>query len=55
LVDRDHDCGRDRDGNHDGRVGQGPGVGREILALDDRQQGHEADVDEELDASYWPE
>jgi len=55
LVSGDHESGRDRDGHHDGRVGQGPGVGREVLALDDGQQGHEADVDEELGAGYGQE
>jgi len=55
LISGDHESGRDRDGHHDGRVGQGPGVGREVLALDDGQQGHESDVDEELGAGYGQE
>jgi len=55
LVGCNHDRGRDCDSHHDGRVGQGPSVGREVLALDDGQQRHETDVDEELCASYRPE
>lgn len=50
LVGGDSNGGRQRQDEHDGRVGQSPGVGREILALDNGQHGHDADVDEELDA-----
>lgn len=51
LVHFQHDGGRERDGEHDRGVGQATGVGRKVLALDDRQQGHDPDVDEELGAA----
>lgn len=52
LVQLEHDGGRERDGEHDRGVGQAPGVGREVLALDDGQQRHQPDVDEELGAAH---
>lgn len=55
VVSGDHDGGRGRDDQQYGRVGPGPRVRREVLALDDAQQRHDADVDEELDAGQRPE
>lgn len=55
LIGSDDDGGRQRDGEHDHGVGQGSGVGREVLALDDGQHGHDADVDEELRAGHRSE
>lgn len=51
LVCLQHDGGRERDGEHNGRVGQTARVRREVLALDDRHQRHQPDVDEELGAA----
>lgn len=55
LVSGDHDGGRERDDQQHGRVSLGPRVRREVLALDDAQQRHDADVDEELHAGHGPE